>query len=101
MKYGIRFRPRAEADLIELYDYIAERSGANAAHGYVGRIRHACMDLSTFPKRGTARDDIRKGLRVLRFERRVLIVFEVRKAIVVIARILYGGRDYERLLRSP
>lgn len=46
------------------------------------------------------RDDIRKGLRVVGFERRILIVFEVDAATVRIGRILYGGRDYQRLLGS-
>jgi plasmid stabilization system protein ParE len=33
------------------------------------------------------------------FERRATIVFQVLKAEVVIVRIFYGGRDYERVLR--
>ena len=45
------------------------------------------------------RDDIRPGLRVIGFERRATIVFQVTENEVVIVRIFYGGQDYERALR--
>jgi toxin ParE1/3/4 len=67
------FRPEAEADLVGLYEYIAERSGYRIAGGYIDRIEEACMALATFPKRGTRRDDILPGLRTIGFERRVTI----------------------------
>ncbi len=54
------------------------------------------MALQDFPERGTRRDDIRPGLRILGFERRATIVFQVAKREVVIVRILYGGRNLER-----
>lgn len=46
------------------------------------------------------RNDIRIGLRIMGFERRATIVFQVKKAEVVIVRIFYGGQDYERSLRG-
>ena len=58
------------------------------------------MALETFSERGTRRDDIRAGLRIMGFERRATIVFRVRKADVLIVRIFYGGQDYEQALRS-
>ena len=33
------------------------------------------------------------------FERRVTILFQVRRHEVIIVRILYAGRDYERALQ--
>ncbi|MBW8728781.1 MAG: type II toxin-antitoxin system RelE/ParE family toxin [Inquilinus limosus] len=95
MKYQVRFRPRAEADLFDLYRYIASASGRAAALGYIDRIEAACLSLETFPERGARRDDIRPGLRVMGFERRAVIVFQISDDEVVIARVLYGGRDYE------
>jgi toxin ParE1/3/4 len=44
-------------------------------------------------ERGTRRDDIRVGLRVVGFERRVTIAFHVDPKRVTIDRILYGGRE--------
>jgi len=99
-KYRIVFRPRAEADLFALYDYIAGNAGRAVAGTYIDRIEAACLALETFPRRGTRRDDIRKGLRTMGFERRATIVFQVLKTEVVIVRILFGGRDYARALRD-
>ena len=98
MKYKVRFRPRAEADLFDLYRHIAVASGRAAAGAYIDRIEAACLSLEAFPERGTRRDDIRPGLRVMGFERRAVIVFQISGNAVVIARIFYGGRDYERAL---
>lgn len=39
------------------------------------------------------RDDLRPGLRVLGFERRVVIALRVGDGAATILRILYGGRD--------
>jgi toxin ParE1/3/4 len=99
-KFEVEFRPQAEADLFGLYRYIAEESGLAVAGGYIDRIEAACMALATFPKRGTKRDDIRPGLRIIGFERRATIAFEIGKREVVIVRIFYGGQDFESVLQG-
>jgi toxin ParE1/3/4 len=93
------FRPTAERDLFRLYEYIASEGSTERAGAFVGRIEDACLSLRTSPERDTRRDDIRPGLRIMGFERRVAIVFRVARAEVVIVRIFYGGQDYERALR--
>jgi toxin ParE1/3/4 len=98
--YKIVFRPMAEDDLLGLYDYIAEQAGRKIAGDYIARIEAACLSLQNAPLRGTPRDDIKRGLRVIGFERRAAIVFRVMRSEVVIVRIFYGGRDYERILRG-
>lgn len=95
-RFRVRFRPRAETDLFELYDYIAAKDGAVVAGNYAGRIETACRSLEHAPLRGTARDDIKRGLRTMGFEGRATIVFQVLKSDVTIIRILYGGRDIGR-----
>ena len=62
---------------------------------YIQRIEDCCRNLSVFPDRGIRRDDLRPGLRVLGFERRVAIALQVTDDTVTILRILYGGRDLE------
>jgi toxin ParE1/3/4 len=42
------------------------------------------------------RDDVRPGLRVVGFERRVTVAFQVAGDNLTILRILYAGRDLER-----
>jgi toxin ParE1/3/4 len=94
------FSPEAEADLFELYDYIAERSGPVRAIGYVGRIEKYCLGLADSAERGTKRDDLRAGLRIVGFERRVTIAFHVEPDTVTVDRILYGGRDVGRAINK-
>jgi toxin ParE1/3/4 len=92
------FRPMAENDILALYDYIAAQAGRRIAGDYIARIESACMSLRNAPLRGRARDDIKPGLRIIGFERRAAIAFHVERSEVVIVRIFYGGRDYERIL---
>ena len=92
MAREVVFRPAARADLKNLYAYIEQDSPANAAR-YVEQIEAYCMKLADFPERGTRRDDLRPGIRIIGFRRRVDIAFTVSHDRVEIARILYGGRD--------
>jgi toxin ParE1/3/4 len=89
------FTPEAKDDLLDLYDYIAGHGSPARALRYIERIEKTCMSLNTLPERGIRREDLRPGLRVLGFERRVLIAFRVSADSVAILRILYGGRNVE------
>lgn len=96
MKYEIVFLAEAESDLNNLFDYIADQSGAVRAQNYIGRIEAACAKLASFPNRGAPRDGLLPGLRTLSFERRVLVVYRVENDTVSIVRVFYAGRDYDR-----
>ena len=98
MAIRVVFAPEAAADLINLYDYIAERSGPMRAIGYIDRIEAYCAGFEASPERGTRRDDLRPGLRIVGFEHRVTIAFHTTPGTVIIDRILYGGRDVQRAL---
>ena len=99
MKRKVIFRPSAEADLQAIYEFIEQRNPEYASR-FVGRIESYCLGFADFPERGTRRDDLRPGMRIVGFERRVLIAFTVLDETVEIAHILYGGRDISRGLRS-
>ncbi len=100
MEREVVFAPEARDDLLELYDYVAERAGAARAHAYTGRIISYCLGLAMFPERGTRREDLRSGLRIIGFERRVTIAFHVAANRITVARVLYGGRDLSSALRN-
>lgn len=100
MSLGVIFTPRSEHQLRNLLDYITEQSGPRRAEAYVDRIVDYCLGLDTFPQRGRRRDDIRLGLRILGFERRVTIAFSVESSAVVIHGIYYAGQDFEGALRD-
>ena len=94
------FTPRAERQLDEIYAFIADRAGEATADRFVGRIVALCQGLSTFPLRGTPRDDIVPGLRTTGFRRRVLIAFMVTEREIVIEGVFYGGWDFVSALRG-
>lgn len=57
------------------------------------------MGLETFPLRGKPWNGVRSGLRVMGFERRVAIAFQVNPKVVTIFRVLYGGRNLREELK--
>ena len=93
MAHKIAFREAALTDLQGIYDRIAEASSHDRAYAYVGRIETACHKLATFPARGTVREHIHPGLRIIGFERSASIAFVVRDTFVDILRILPRGAD--------
>jgi toxin ParE1/3/4 len=99
VNFPVVLRPEADADLDRLYIYIRDASGdPEIAIRYIRRIRVFCDGLGTFPTRGRSRDDIRKGLRIVSFERRVVITYTIEADVVRIGHFFYGGQDYEALL---
>jgi toxin ParE1/3/4 len=67
---SVVFTPEAENQLAELYRYIAAAASAEVAARYTEAIVAYCEELAAFPHRGSARDDIRSGLRTIGFRRR-------------------------------
>ena len=47
------------------------------AERFTDRIIAHCLGLATFPERGTRRDDLRPGLRITTWRRRVVIAFHI------------------------
>lgn len=93
--WTVVFSEAAEDDLNAIYDYIAERAGADIALRFVGRIEEYCRGFATVPKRGTRRDDLRPGLRTVGFRRRATILIELDEGArrVIIHGIYYAGRS--------
>ena len=77
MEYRIVFHPKAEAELEQLYDDIADRASPAIAWNFIAGIRDHCLGLSTFPQRGTERVEIMPGLRIVGYRRAVSIAFAV------------------------
>jgi toxin ParE1/3/4 len=90
--------PEAVDDLIQLYDWIADAASPEIAIGYIDRLEAYCRDMGHAAERGHRRDDIRPGLRIAGFQRRVTIAFTVTDTRVTILRLFYGWRDWEALI---
>ena len=101
MAHSLRFHPRAEADLLALYTWIAQESGTARAGAYLARIEAACRNLATFPLIGRPADDLGPGLRLLGFERRAAIIYRIDEETAVILAIYFGGRDLAALSIPP
>jgi toxin ParE1/3/4 len=74
------FRDEAEADLVALYNYIAEASGSlETAFNFTKRLRSACFKLEDFAEIGALRDETKKGLRIPALECKTVIAYFVKK----------------------
>ena len=100
MRYTVVFTPEAQEQLAALYRYIAVAASPTIAERYVSAVIAYCEGLQTFPHRGTRRDDIRPGLRITNYKKRVAIAFNVDAEQVSILGVFYGGQDYETVLQS-
>lgn len=95
---AVEYALQADDDFGWLYDAIADASSATLALNYVERLRAFCDSLDYASERGTRRDDIRPGLRIIGFERRVTVAFTVDAERVVVLRLFYGGANWEDAL---
>ena len=100
-RFRLSYQPDARADLDNLYFWIVENQGStDIADQYLARLEHSIKGLEIFPQRGTRRDDLLPGLRMIGFQRRVAILFKIVDDTVLILRIFYGGRDVAALFNE-
>lgn len=94
------FSPEAESHIVALYEYIAAQASPAISAKYTNAIVERCERLAETPLAGIARDDIRRGMRVTFFRKRVVIAYAVSAKTVTVLALFYGGQDYESLLRE-
>ena len=86
-------KPRAEADLIEIWRYLAERS-PSAADRLLDRVEEVSFMLAEYPHAGRARPELLENLRSFPVES--LIVFYTPQGDRIdIVRVLSARRDLE------
>lgn len=90
------FAPEARGDLVDIYDWIAEAASPVVALGFIERLEAWCRSFDIASERGQLRDDMRPGLRVVGFERRLTVAFMVTDDHVTILRLFHAGRDWEK-----
>jgi len=89
----------ANADFFNLFNWIARSASARTAATFMARLEARISRLDLAAERGTARDDIEPGLRIVPIDERVLVAIKVYDAEVVVLRVFYGGQDWEAVLR--
>lgn len=102
MIYNIKFSPIAQKDLQEIQTYISVTlSNSSASKRLIAKIKDAILNLTSFPEMGTPieTDGNASGYRYL-VCKNYMIFYHIDNSNVKIDRILYGGRDYLRILFS-
>lgn len=85
---AVEFSEEASRDLLDLHDWIAEATNSDVALSYLERLGDYCLGFDLASERGQLRDDLRPGLRVIGFEKRVTIAFFVEaRGVIVDAQI--------------
>jgi toxin ParE1/3/4 len=92
------FSPEAESDLHALSDYISSIAGSSVSDIYINRVEAFLLNFDLASERGQTRDDIRPGLRIVGFERKITVAFTVGELEITILRLFYGGQNWEEAL---
>jgi toxin ParE1/3/4 len=90
--------PLAQADIDEIWDYIARDSRVNADR-FVDRIEQRFGLLAANPRLGVARDDLRPSLRRFRHAR-YLIYYRFIPGGIEVVRVVDGARQRKPLWRG-
>jgi toxin ParE1/3/4 len=88
-------RPRAQSDLAEIWDYIADDSEAQA-DAFVETIDQKFKALAVRPTMGRLRDKIEKALRSFPVGRYVIFYRPIPEGVEII-RVLHGARDIDAI----
>ncbi len=103
MKNNIHYSPEAQNDLDEIWEYIAfELCNPQAAENTVNKIMDTVDELENFSEIGTLLSsvtDIESDYRFLT-SANYMVFYRVNGLDVYIDRVLYGRRDYLRILSS-
>lgn len=100
-EWSVVYSPLAKRDLDEIYDYISsEIKNPSAASGTVDAILNAADSLEDFPYVGSLVEGLPPIYGEYRFitVRNYIVFYRLSEGQVFIDRILYGRRDYLRLL---
>jgi len=92
--------PLAEADLIEIGDFISA-GNPQRARSFVLELQIFMSNIAANPRIGRSRNDLRKGLRSLPFVGYSYTIYYralPKRQGIKVERVLHGARDFSRLL---
>jgi toxin ParE1/3/4 len=91
----LRISPRATADLLEIWSYIADDSVANA-DAFVDKLYETIQTLGRQPGLGRRREELAPGIQSFPHDRYILFYRAVPGAIEIV-RVLHSARDIENI----
>jgi toxin ParE1/3/4 len=98
-KYTLRYLPVADADLVEIFDFIAQDS-PNRALSYLEKLAKRIGLLERHPELGRVprHPKLREcGYRVL-IVQSYLVFYIIRRQTIEIHRVLHGSRNLDHLI---
>jgi toxin ParE1/3/4 len=95
----VKLSARAEADLLDIYDYAESAFGAYQAEAYLAGLERTFDLLANFPRVGAAVDEIVPGYRRFRFQAHVVFYSEDRSGVVIRAILHHSPPDQVRPVR--
>lgn len=102
MRSKIKYSPKAQKDLDDIWDYIeGTLYNPDAALRIVNGIMDRIDKLADFPESGTSlefADGLKSGYRFVLFENYIAFYRISANNVVYIDRVLYGARDYKKIL---
>lgn len=102
MQNKVEYSPRAQKDLDEIWDYIElELCNPSAAQNTVNGIMDKIDGLASFPESGAKlefENGLNSGYRYVVYKNYLVFYRSKPNGIVYVDRVIYGGRDYMRLL---
>lgn len=91
--------PLAEADLEDIWDYIAKDSPDDAS-GFVNSLIDKFPLLASYPKMGRSRQYLRRDVRAFPVKKYIIFYRPIEDGVQVV-RILRGSRNLEAILGEP
>ncbi len=87
--------PAAQADLIDIGDFIAQDNPARAL-SFMTEIEAKMLQAAERPESFPARDDVHEGLRSARHGRYLIFFLDAGNEVRIV-RVLHGARDLPRV----
>lgn len=101
MGFRVRITRHAEADLLDIYEWIAENDSPAAADHVLDEIEKACLRLETAPGRGRIPPELER-VQVLEYReirwKPYRILYQVTGRDVFVLAVLDGRREIQDLL---
>lgn len=90
--------PAAEADLTEIWLYLAENASEQVADRIIDEISDTCQHLAQSPLIGRSRNELRKDLQSFPASTYLIFYDVVAANHIVVRRVLHQRRDVDTLL---
>jgi toxin ParE1/3/4 len=94
----LSIRPLAEADLLDIWDFIAEDSEAKADR-FLDVLNQKLQAIAQMPGMGRRREELAPGLRSFPV-RNYSLFYQITEDGIDVVRVIHGSRDIEALFEE-